>query len=947
MRPCLCIARCLIVFGIATLGVAPATAEQGAVEEILTKASALESARNQFTEARRLYESLLVEDGPHTLTPTQRAKALVGAARCWKKEGKLARAVPYWELIAGDSKLPADAREYAQRELDDFRRENPAPAVSDAELERRRAAQAAENRRRAARLVEAAKRARDRGDFEAALAKVFEALASDAAYMPALEERSRILAERPDRATMLESVLRFVQTQELNEHQHLTRTVRRLRQQGKTAAEADDFDAADRLLRDAILRLDDSGFLETSGPLFQMRQELVTWLERIHERAADAGKRYPSIPDAPALSERTAGLQAQFFSWLAKWLRPRDGRESLRFYRFNARRRGGRLPLLSSRFESGVLVAQTRSRRSRAEWAERRIRTAIGSRWTNPLDVAEPAGRRVADEPRVLARFGDVLAVQHREDVLRRVEALRGAFSDDPPGLNVDIHLFAAGAGGTVRATQTLGLRATGAHRGLTLVHRDALVEQCAEQLEGVEGLLPLGSVHVELRETSSTELMITQLTENHPMFAKIGPPPLVVPTDRAAFGLWLDLFAEDMTHAPAGLPRCAVSLVARTRMPTHTTIVPRNAAKDMPFSRIPQLGEHRRTVDLELPHFGTCLVMGLPNPFVPSNGMAPELLVLMGVRRADDRTPDPSNASDERVVPDPYRQREHDLGPLATEVLDHAIDEAWPDLASAALLPRADRVLERDTVLATMLAQMARMGAEDGDALSVAQGRCVATLTPEQHVRLARAARDLRRHEARLYQVEAVWREMPAADWIRWQQTAGVSPAESGAIRMGADTPTPLDDIQDEGRLFVGRASTLARATQRVALRRLQERTIVRDVRAIQAPSGTTRLLPESDLIHQGLVFEVRPGLEREGVRAVYVRARSARWERVDSRPHPLHPQTAIDVPFWHRAVDQPRADRSISEIVGDNDVLLIELPVPGDVRKRLIVKLRLRVVP
>ena len=259
-----------------------------------------------------------------------------------KAEKKLELAVSYWQKIVGNSALPEADREYAQRELDDYKRAHPSPSADEDEVAKRRTAMMAERRKKAIRLVESAKLLRDRGDFEQALAKAYEARAIDPTYDPAREELARILAERPDRATMLESLMRLLQTQELAERRDLMRTVRSLRERGKAAGDVDDFETADRLLRDAIARIDESGFLETSGrrytiTLDELRQELVSWLRQVHERAAKADKTFPGIPDAPDFRERTAGLQGQLFALLSQLFRPNDARESVHFYRIRLR----------------------------------------------------------------------------------------------------------------------------------------------------------------------------------------------------------------------------------------------------------------------------------------------------------------------------------------------------------------------------------------------------------------------------------------------------------------------------------------------------------------------------------------------------------------------------------------------------------------------------------
>lgn len=944
MRSTPCLApRWLLVVLVVLIG-GPAFAEESA-EDILAKARALESGRNDYLQARRYYETLLVPDSRFTLTLEQRAQALCGAARCLKLEGKLEKAKQYWERIGADARLPKEAHEYAQKELDDYRRTHPAPTPDQAAMAKRRAELEADRVKKQNRLVEQAKRARERGEFDTALQRVYAALGMDASYAPAVAEHARILAARPDHATLLESVLHFMQSKELDEYRNLLATVRTLRERGVAAHDAKDLVKADRLLRDGIQRIDESGFLEMGGPrytesLLPMRDRLVTWLQQVHAQGAKAELEFRPIPDAPDFTERTAGLQGQFYAFLAKLFPPRDAQDSMRFFSFASGRRGGRLPLLSSSFEHGQRVSQQRSTSTRAGWAHRHIRRRIGSAWTDPL----APGGSAAPARRILSRFGDLLAVEHRADVMRRIEALRTSFRSPPPALDVDIHVFAARAGGYPQATEKLGLRATGGSDGLTLIHRDALVAQCAEQLGTLDRVVPLGKVHVKLQDTSSTELILSQLTADHPMYAGLPPPQLVVPTDVAAYGLWLDLYAEDMSEAEHGVARCAVSLRARTRMPTHSAVLPRTGPDKLPHTRLARLGEHEHNADVELPHFGTLVVLGLPNPFVPSNAEAPELILLIGAHRADEATPDPPPGQDQRIVPDPYRQRDYDLGPLATEILDHEIDEEWPELASADLLSRPDRVLGRNRYLASILAVRAGLEDEGDDTVAISDGRCVATLTAEQHVRLARAVRSVRTHEATLYRVEAAWREIPAADWTRWADQQGNQEGGMRRVRIAADAPTPIDGLQDKGRLFAGKAATLARATQRIGIRRLQGRSVVRDIRIVPDASGGTRLLPEMASVDQGIVLEVRPGMESDGVRSVVMRVRTAQWERIESRAHPGTDVAKIEVPVWKRSGGAARIDARLTEIVSDDDAIVFGMPVVGNAMRTLVVRVRVQ---
>ena len=92
---------------------------------------------------------------------------------------------------------------------------------------------------------------------------------------------------------------------------------------------------------------------------------------------------------------------------------------------------------------------------------------------------------------------------------------------------------------------------------------------------------------------------------------------------------------------------------------------------------------------------------------------------------------------------------------------------------------------------------------------------------------------------------------------------------------------------------------------------------------------------------IHQGVVIEVRPGFERDGVRSVRLRVRSARWERIERRAHPGTNTAEIEVPVWKRFEDTLLIDRTVTEIIGDEDAVLVGVPVPGDATRTFAVKI------
>ena len=61
---------------------------------------------------------------------------------------------------------------------------------------------------------------------------------------------------------------------------------------------------------------------------------------------------------------------------------------------------------------------------------------------------------------RILTRFGSMICAQHREATHRRIRQLRDTFAALPPALRIDLHVYAAGSGGAVRAADRLRARA-------------------------------------------------------------------------------------------------------------------------------------------------------------------------------------------------------------------------------------------------------------------------------------------------------------------------------------------------------------------------------------------------------------------------------------------------------------------------------------------------------
>ncbi|MGE0193746.1 MAG: hypothetical protein AB7T63_17110 [Planctomycetota bacterium] len=940
--------------------------ETTSIVETLDAAKEAELTSGDHTRARRLYESLLLPDRRAQLTVQQRTDALTGRARCAKAEGLMPLAEQYWTAILADSEVPDDVRAWAQGELDAWHAASKPSA--DELVEELGARRRAEDRQRAESLYQRARLALDRNDFDEAWALALDARAQDPTHERIGALIEEIQAGRPDPSRLLPQLLDFIRTRALAERALVRQQVDEALLEGRAAEARGDLAEAARRMTDAVARIDASGFLEVGvargfASLLERRDHIVTLLEQVHAKAREAGgPELPPIPKEPPPDQRTPGLEGQLYGLLAQLFRAGGEPDAeLRFYDLASRSKGKR-PTLTSQIP-GLIVRQEDGTLSRAQWVQARVADEMGSTWLDPLapdfEEAEARVERRGQRARLLARFGDVVAIQHKEALHRRVRALVDAFEIDPPAMRAEVHVFGAQGAGVVRIAEALELKASPGAEGFTLLHRDELTETSVGIVGGLEGVKPLGQVRLVFRDGGATSLLLEQRTAEHPMFAGSAPPPPTVPADVATYGVRLDLFVEDMPHAAGGLPRSAVSLRATTRMPTHTTIVPRLADGPDRFQRLPRLGEHAVSADVELPHFGSLVVLGLPNPFPDTQMEYEELVVVIGVRRDDDPLPDtPPPGADPRVVPAGWIHEEHALGALGSIVEDDLLAEGWPEWAPADPPAAWERREARERYLARLLARLAQLLPEGGPAparlpVAVHQGAAVATLEPSEHARLARAVTRLRERENDLYAIEVLAAAVPDAVAASWASLEGARRSPAGALRLPSEaaatvaaalsastTGDNLDRLDDR---------TLARATQAVVLRHVEERSIVRDVDTLEQ-DGRTRLIPRRDRVAQGLVVEVRPGLEDEsGMRDVAVRVRSARWASIERVPVPGGGAAAgltQDVVRWLQGAGGVVSDRAETDVLADGQALVLVVAKPGSSEDVIATLVRVRKV-
>lgn len=923
-------------------------------EALLAEARYQQRTLGQLDLALARYAELLALPD---VDPRVRGAALWGQAECQAALGRWPEAEASWALILADERLPADVR--AKAEQARARRAEDARAA-DAAAERARtgAEELAERERRRRAQVDAlvgrARGAFEQRQFDDALREASGALELE----PENPEAQRLLLliqrERPDRGELLRSLLQWFQIVRSDAFQRVRSRLHELEEAGSVAQRRADFVGADKAYREALAVLDRSEF---RSELLQERWNLVFWLRQAMAEGQARGMTFEPEPSAPPESPADLGLKARFYALLGETFAGRDeGKDPIRFTEWAPQRPDDGLPgrsLGPNAFASrGIAVEQSGSDLTRARWAERWIRTNVAQDW--PVQDARgprPVGRRpvATPEPRLLERLGDVLFVQHTEAVHREIAALREAFAPRPPPLQVDVALYAAGPGGTVRIATALGLPAPPVREpGLDAVVGGRLIEECRKDLEGLENVTPLGIAQLRLDGEVAARLEISERTETHPLHARLSPPPLTLPDAASAhFGLTLDVYAEDLPNLPRGARAGAISLLARARLALPSVVV-RKPDRGGDWSRLPKFAETVATSDRRLAHAATLVLQGLPNPFIDTADAFPDLVLLVGLRRAGPPgrpapTPDtppwqPSSARPE--------MQQHPLGPLGVEVLDDLVLDGWPeDRGAAQPLPEPVLRESRDAWLAGWIAGQAGLLAPTApNPVTVREGLASAAAGPEEQARIAAAAELLKANETALVEIDAWVVEASAATVETWSRRPGVTALPGGtAWVVPAALTKALDD--DFARLeatptpYALHARQVARATQQISLRRLAAVGITRQMRvARSAQSEAQRYVPVPGVAEEGLVLGVRPGTEEPGGRVVSLRARAARLKDIEHVPLLGVPGSAlvVDVPRWH-----PLQDRSAGTRLADGDALLLRLPVPEAPGTPLLVRL------
>lgn len=925
----------LLVLLLLSFGAAGADEEDAGLR--LSRARVKEFDEREYARALEMYRTLVAEPG---LDTTIRGSALLGMGRCHRGLDDVERAEAVWQQILDDDSLPADVHEKAEKALNEIKASRPEidPALAQEKAQLRLDK---ERRARAAELMEQARRARDEGRCELARQLCLDALSWD----PRNTETAALLTEieeaMPDRAELLRTLLRFANTTSIQEFHRLKSRFEQLEKEGRDFYKAEDYTHADDAFRKAIQLVDRSEFF---ADLQGERAHAIQWMRTTIEKAAGKGLTLGPVPTLPDPGALAPSFQRRFYDLLSEVFTARpDEEDPLALYDAmpipfppGTVKKG----LASGSFPKGISTTRKDCAMTRAEWAERWIRANLGTGWSDPTTASLRTGPL-----RILDRFGDILIVQHGRAIHAKVQELLDGFPTRPAPMAVDVAVIAATTAGGTALAERLGVKATPRESGEDLFVSNRLLEECVRDVEHLDGVQVVGTARLTLGRRTSATLEITQRTEDHPVFSGLPSPRLALTADESRYGLRLGIYTEDLMRAP-GARRAAFGVRATTWFPTGTVVVPKSHAGG-DWMRLPRpMAEQVVRSDRVIRHAGTLVLQGLVNPFPQSAATHPGLVLLFGVRETSANglhttVPDPPRATASSNGEGGTEEREYDLGPLATEVVDRVLETGWPQRPASIPVPLATRRKAREAFLATNLGSTwSGLVAPGEPGPVVVRGRvATAQLTPGRHAMLEQAIDTFRKQETSLFQVDVLssqTTEQGLAEWLQEGRAQAFTPGTylvTDAAGLDAMERRLRPSPTDGGRYHL-QAHLLARATQRVAAQDLRALTIVEDIRFWRHTDGhTQRQIPVLGTAEEGIVVLVRPVQETaDGKRLVIVDARAARLKALESLqlPDVELPAAKITVPRHY-----PTQRRQAAAPLGDHEAIVITLPAPeGDGR-------------
>ncbi len=931
--------------------------------DLLQQARLLEFMELEHADAIRLYKR--VYEAPEA-EERHRSEAMLGAARCYMARNEPDEAAIWWQRALEAPGTSEAQKRIAKTELE--KRDVVVSKKADDEQWRERWKQVEEGRKEEARrALEKAWDAWRQGQVREARAQAYYSMSIVGETDSHRELLREIEASQPDREELVRNLMQFFQTAQIQHYQELRTTVHEHYITGKRLFGKEEWVQADEFFRGGIIKIDESGFLGNTDllggdALSQDRHNLTLWLGLTRERAGSAGITLAEEPPRPKPVTRGGGLAREFYGLLAQAFGTRgDETEKLRFFEFAPPAGGSqRAALGSAGFGSGIEVSRQKSELTRARWAERWIRTNVAGLSATRVRPAAAGPKGAGRKPLLpLTRNGNWICAQHRPKVLGEVDKLLARFDAPSESLVLDVHVFTANTVGVVQACEALSANAGLRESGQDLVIPRRLIGECVRLLKSIDGepLHHLGASELRLNSDLAASMRISANTDHHPQFVGMQPPALALDGENARFGLYLDLYGEALRGVEPGsaVDRAALSVVARVREPQGSVNVPQQRG-GLPFTRIPRMWEQRLDSDREIGTAGTLMLIGLRNPFPEARVEGDQLVILIGARPQSTKTPDiPRHPGGSRIVPQDSRLVELSLGALGSgEVIDHVVGDDWPRRRPASEPAGAGEAQQqRESHIAGLIARGAGLvdpeHAPQELPISVHEGRVSGILEPAEVERVQAFIEKLGKHQDDLYEVDVLSVPTTVERANAWAASEGLDPLRSGWWRvpqsMGPDMDRKLRSARSETNVFALARTRTARATQKVGIRKLVVETIVSDQLPRGADGERVRYTAIPGLVEQGLIVEVRPGLEQKtegsSLRTVFLRIRAARLRSIESVAYPgsRSDEAIIQIPEWF-----PIADEIAAPALTDGEGVLVLVDLPGVPERKIVVRIKLR---
>ncbi|MFV1959347.1 MAG: hypothetical protein ACC662_08030, partial [Planctomycetota bacterium] len=293
---------------------------------------------------------------------------------------------------------------------------------------------------------------------------------------------------------LLREMLKFAETTHAQGFRRLKTAIGSLSRSGIDAYKAEDLETANQKFREALERIDGGEFF---ADLLDERDYVLRWLRRTIEEGKAKGLDLGPEPPPPDLSHAAPGWRRQFYDLLSRVFTAQSEQEDpLAIYEF----RPAAIPeeadepkLVAGAFPQGMSATRETGALTRSRWAERWIRTHVGTGWYEGTATGRNA-------PRMLSRFGDTLIVQNNRAAHRKVRDLRATFPETGRPVAVDIAVFAATTPGGTRLVSLVGGYATPRDSGFDLVVSNRLFEECLARAVPVDDTPIQGLQHVSIR---------------------------------------------------------------------------------------------------------------------------------------------------------------------------------------------------------------------------------------------------------------------------------------------------------------------------------------------------------------------------------------------------------------------------------------------------------------